>query len=61
MSDGSTPATAAELEEAAKRNAECMGVRAHKLQWIWENGIWTDKLRCTTCGTVVKSERFKGQ
>lgn len=54
--DGATP----ELQ-SEKNLAECMGRWAHSWMWVWENGKWTTKKRCTTCGVVQEAQRFKGQ
>ena len=24
--------------------------REHSPDWVWENGKWTDRVRCATCG-----------
>lgn len=27
-------------------------IRPHYDHWIWEGGVWTDKVQCGTCGRV---------
>lgn len=39
-----------ETEQATTKKAECMDRWKHSWQWIWLNGEWTGRCRCTTCG-----------
>lgn len=54
--DGSTKAPQDEAEAMTKR-AECMGRYRHAFKWLWEGGVWTNKVRCTTCGETRVRER----
>ena len=50
QSDGGTPLTEHEQAEVNAKMAECMGRWKHAKVHVWDNGVWTNKLRCTTCG-----------
>lgn len=26
----------------------------HHFNWIWEQGLWTDRSQCSTCGVIRK-------
>jgi len=35
---------------------ECMGRYRHIWVWIWENGEFSNRIRCTTCGEVKENK-----
>lgn len=52
-------ATVAPLIEADKIESaqECPGDNTgrrfkHMWNWVWHNGVWTDKVQCSTCGKI---------
>jgi hypothetical protein len=53
-----TPAT---NTEAPVDTTACMGKFKHKWNWKWVNGIMTNTVVCSTCGTEKEQTRFQGQ
>jgi hypothetical protein len=30
--------------------AECMGRYRHHFEWMWQGGIWLNRIKCMNCG-----------
>lgn len=49
QTEGATPEP-----EKKGRGDNCLGRsgRAHKMEWHWSLGVWTDKVQCANCGLI---------
>lgn len=60
LADGGATVLPPEQQEARETQESCVYIRAdgtkqttkHRWVWMWDNGEWTNKVRCTTCGRI---------
>lgn len=56
---GATPAPAAPTLDSPCLDPATGRKHQHHWVWLWAEGTWTDKVRCTNCGSIKLKTRFE--